>query len=298
MPAKGYFVFFRAGINEVEINQPNAQRAYLPKAAAGIINFSYGATSILGAVLYDASGNPVDLVRFGGTPNQYLPVTPQEWTGDNAIAATHKDKTISLIRKAPYQDTNTKDDWTVSQILTPGGDNFFAEDDDLDDDGIPDTAEDGVNAAGEVDSCEFINGQLLYRMGARSDVNMSVKTAQYNHQDVRRLYLFHYAVIGHTMKGHIPGSSSYVLGLSPRLGAVMALSVYDFFASGNLDYQNNTMSYTLIHELGHNLKLHHGGFESTNMKPNYVSMMNYLYSNYFPLHNEAEPLAWYKAFGF
>src|SRR5262245_30408725 len=35
---------------------------------------------------------------------------------------------------------------------------------------------------------------------------------------------------------------------------------------------------TFMHELGHNLGLQHGGDESVNQKPNYVSVMNYLYA--------------------
>jgi len=34
---------------------------------------------------------------------------------------------------------------------------------------------------------------------------------------------------------------------------------------------------TIMHELGHNLGLRHGGNEDTNQKPNYVSVMNYAY---------------------
>ena len=34
---------------------------------------------------------------------------------------------------------------------------------------------------------------------------------------------------------------------------------------------------TIMHELGHNLGLRHGGFEDVNYKPNYNSVMNYLY---------------------
>jgi len=33
----------------------------------------------------------------------------------------------------------------------------------------------------------------------------------------------------------------------------------------------------LLHELGHNLNLAHGGNEEVNLKPNYISVMNYLY---------------------
>lgn len=32
-----------------------------------------------------------------------------------------------------------------------------------------------------------------------------------------------------------------------------------------------------MHELGHNLSLHHGGDETLNYKPNYMSVMNYIY---------------------
>ena len=32
-----------------------------------------------------------------------------------------------------------------------------------------------------------------------------------------------------------------------------------------------------MHELGHNLSLHHGGYEARNYKPNYISVMNYIY---------------------
>ena len=40
-----------------------------------------------------------------------------------------------------------------------------------------------------------------------------------------------------------------------------------------LDFRHDAT--TIMHELGHNLNLSHGGFEETNYKPNYVSIMNY-----------------------
>src|SRR5438128_225063 len=46
---------------------------------------------------------------------------------------------------------------------------------------------------------------------------------------------------------------------------------------GGLNRLINVQSSTLMHELGHNLGLHHGGDEDTNYKPNYLSIMNYMY---------------------
>ena len=43
------------------------------------------------------------------------------------------------------------------------------------------------------------------------------------------------------------------------------------------NYSINQIASVIMHELGHNLGLHHGGGESQNSKPNYYSIMNYLY---------------------
>ena len=55
----------------------------------------------------------------------------------------------------------------------------------------------------------------------------------------------------------------------------------DFMASlGGFDANTGTVDQqaaTFMHELGHNLGLDHGGDEEVNFKPNYVSVMNYLY---------------------
>jgi hypothetical protein len=39
---------------------------------------------------------------------------------------------------------------------------------------------------------------------------------------------------------------------------------------------------SFMHELGHNLGLHHGGDEDVNAKPNYLSVMNYHYESGIP----------------
>ncbi|WP_211443943.1 hypothetical protein [Collimonas humicola] len=52
------------------------------------------------------------------------------------------------------------------------------------------------------------------------------------------------------------------------------------FAPNNARLQTILVNFqggTIMHEFGHTLGLHHGGFEDQNYKPNYFSIMNYMY---------------------
>lgn len=51
----------------------------------------------------------------------------------------------------------------------------------------------------------------------------------------------------------------------------------DFIVSLYCAGSDRNVSHTIMHELGHNLNLRHGGFENRNWKPNYNSIMNYKY---------------------
>ncbi|MGI9602183.1 MAG: fibronectin type III domain-containing protein [Acidimicrobiales bacterium] len=76
---------------------------------------------------------------------------------------------------------------------------------------------------------------------------------------------FHYVLLPHRYN-----TSSGSSGQAELNGDDMIVSLYCFGS----DYNVGT---TTLHELGHNLGLHHGGFESRNHKPNYNSVMNYAY---------------------
>ena len=79
-------------------------------------------------------------------------------------------------------------------------------------------------------------------------------------QVAARRYLFRYALT--VQQG----------ACSPRTGGQAEIGGNDLsvFNAGPVNYGG-----TLMHELGHTLNLHHGGFEDANCKPNYVSIMNY-----------------------
>jgi hypothetical protein len=75
----------------------------------------------------------------------------------------------------------------------------------------------------------------------------------------------------YVMMPHRYGLTNDSSGLAEIIGDDMIVSLQ---CSTFPDYVRNT----IMHELGHNLGLQHGGFgDSTNLKPNYNSVMNYLY---------------------
>ncbi|WP_157882222.1 OmpL47-type beta-barrel domain-containing protein [Streptomyces rubellomurinus] len=86
-----------------------------------------------------------------------------------------------------------------------------------------------------------------------------------------RAPVFHYAVAAHQL---IPGTSW--TGISPDGASDLILSLG--LQSGQVGDKNQQAT-DLMHELGHNLGLKHGGFEDLNFKPHYFSVMNYLYSD-------------------
>lgn len=83
--------------------------------------------------------------------------------------------------------------------------------------------------------------------------------------DPKRAGVFHYVLLAHRYDGN-SNSSGYAEIVGDD--ALVTLQCYNT--------QNNQVR-TLVHEVGHNLGLHHGGFEACNGKPNYNSLMNYRY---------------------
>ncbi|MGV9713164.1 OmpL47-type beta-barrel domain-containing protein [Gordonia sp. NPDC003424] len=82
-----------------------------------------------------------------------------------------------------------------------------------------------------------------------------------------RAQIFRYAVAAHQ------------LGSAANSGIARDIPTSDFIVSlGTFGAVNNTQyGGTFMHELGHALGLDHGGGDATNNKPNYVSVMNYLW---------------------
>lgn len=100
--------------------------------------------------------------------------------------------------------------------------------------------------------------------------------------DNLRLPVFHYLLMAY--ESFTKEEEGYVgaLGIA-ELNAndiIVSLGNENFNSSspGKTNQLINVQASTIMHELGHNLGLRHGGFEEKNHKPNYLSVMNYLYS--------------------
>jgi hypothetical protein len=119
---------------------------------------------------------------------------------------------------------------------------------------------------------------------AHSPGFLTIKNANFNRN---RRHIFHYSLWAHQRPDHpdpsnpggplIPNSASGIADL-PGSDSMITLGLWRHPGSpddqvGTLEEQAGTM----MHELGHNLNLQHGGADSLNCKPDYQSIMSYAY---------------------
>jgi hypothetical protein len=103
-------------------------------------------------------------------------------------------------------------------------------------------------------------------------------TYKNTYMDIRRRPIFHYLLFANSqLSTGLAGSS----GLAEINGNDVLITLGGWglttTPAANLNRLINYQAGTVMHELGHNLGLRHGGNENLNYKPNYVSTMNYLY---------------------
>jgi hypothetical protein len=98
------------------------------------------------------------------------------------------------------------------------------------------------------------------------------------HMDFTRRAIFHYCIFGSSQ--NLDGSSGSS-GRAEIIGNDLIVTLGEWgLHRDNEEEANQLINYqssTLMHELGHNLGLRHGGNVNTNFKPNYLSIMNYLH---------------------
>ncbi len=102
----------------------------------------------------------------------------------------------------------------------------------------------------------------------------AIKSA--NFDPTGRSPIFHYIIAANYQEPPAPGGNQNTSsGISRGIAASDLLITLGGFNGGVGSQQQQAG--TLMHEFGHNLGLKHGGNENTNFKPNYLSIMNYLY---------------------
>lgn len=113
------------------------------------------------------------------------------------------------------------------------------------------------------------------------------------HFDIKRGRVFHHAIFAHDI-----GGSDVSLGTS---GISRGIGGSDFIVSlGRWTDHVGTVreqAGTFMHELGHNLGLHHGGDDDQNFEPNYLSVMNYSFQTSGLISNAKDGLLDYSRFG-
>ena len=80
---------------------------------------------------------------------------------------------------------------------------------------------------------------------------------------------FHYVLLPHNYNTNSTSSGQAEVSGDDLIVSLQCSSTY---SNGDASY-----AHTIMHELGHNLSLRHGGGETVNYKPNYNSIMNYKY---------------------
>lgn len=112
--------------------------------------------------------------------------------------------------------------------------------------------------------------------------NLSSRRSIYDwkedYMDLRRRPLFHFLLFG---SSQLVSGAAGPSGLAEFSGndLMVTMGTWGFTTTpgASLNKLINMQAATVMHELGHNLGLQHGGFENSNYKPNYWSVMNYLY---------------------
>jgi len=115
-------------------------------------------------------------------------------------------------------------------------------------------------------------------LGATNDGRANLYAYKTAYMDVRLHAVFYYMLFANSQNADGSGGSS---GLAEVGGndSIITLGSWGLNTRSTYDINvlTNYQAGTIMHEFGHNLGLQHGGFEGTNYKPNYVSVMNYMY---------------------
>jgi hypothetical protein len=205
----------------------------------------------------------------------------------SAVNWKHKDILVEIDSMSPHTPTSTAIDLVKTKFSTFGLNNpdgtTGVKIHYIRDDTIP--HRDCINVFSDTDgdaTNDFDNIKKHW-MGTNGERGGSLNSDFYlAKRDVYHYVLFIHTICGDTLtsgRGETLGNDFVV-----SLGASGWGNVINGHDTGSDEYKGATF----MHELGHNLGLLHGGSEDLNCKPNYISVMNYLYQ--FPTYVPSRPL--------
>ncbi len=107
----------------------------------------------------------------------------------------------------------------------------------------------------------------------------SFYTYKSQYMDTARISVFHYLLMGSSRMADGGAGSA---GAAELNGNDILITLGKWGLNSNSEKNTNILisyqSANIMHELGHNLGLGHGGKDATNLQPNHLSIMNYLYA--------------------
>jgi hypothetical protein len=126
---------------------------------------------------------------------------------------------------------------------------------------------------------ETANDQYLWGRPAGASGGRYFNEIKRDHFEAARVPIFHYLVLGHDLGGTVAGRTGIARG-GVAGGSDVIVTLADVSnITGSIDGGERLLvlkqTGTVMHELGHNLGLGHGGPDGINGKPNYLSVMNY-----------------------
>lgn len=183
----------------------------------------------------------VDLPAMGTNPLRRDLLIEYDWFEDAKDCAVHSHAPNANVR------TRVKQMFAAANISNPDGSTGINV--------IQDAGQGGVFSQGNAIADHDAN-----LPGAFDAEYVAIKRANF---DSRREGLFRYVVLAHRYNTNSDSS-----GFAEVIGDDAIVSLYCASSDDNL-------ARTIMHEVGHLLGLHHGGFETCNGKPNYNSLMNY-----------------------
>lgn len=214
----------------------------------------------------------IDLPNMGATVNKPDIFLQIDWMADanhsHQISQAALQRVVTAFANSPYKAVNgavginLHIDEGVNSVNFPAGFRLAR--------ALPHTTNLGSGTINSYDWSTACTGNTCFD---------TIKNAPGGFQSTGRAPIFHYVVSAHDIAGlgnsgisrGIPGSDLIVSLGSFCNGAVCGKPLLPGQEGGTVQNQAGT----LMHELGHNLGLGHGGGDGVNNKPNYFSIMNY-----------------------